>query len=99
MLISALASREPSRDPLHVSTAAELEEALAGPRRDAVIHLAPGVYHLNAENAIDSTCGNCADPDTLIPITVGLTISGRNVRIEGPPDGTATIVTNAGYGI
>ncbi len=94
-----LFSREPARDPLHVSTAAELEEALSGPRRDAVIHLAAGVYPLTPESAIDSTCGNCAHPDTLIPITAGLTVSGRNVRIEGPAEGHATVVTNAGYGI
>lgn len=97
--VSALAPREPARDPLHVSTAAELEEALSGPRRDAVIHLAPGVYELTPESAVDSTCGNCANPDTLIPVTVGLTISGRNVRIEGPADSPAVIVTRSGYGL
>src|SRR5262245_56685941 len=99
VVVSALAPREPLRDPLHVSTAAELEEALSGPRRDAVIQLAPGVYSLTAESSIDSTCGNCANPDTLIPITVGVTISGHNVRIEGPSDAPAVIVTNAGYGL
>jgi hypothetical protein len=93
------AAREPVRDPLEVATGAELEEALSGPRYDAVIVLAPGVYELVPESAIDSSCGNCANPDTLIPITVGLTVSGRNVRIEGPRDGTATIVTRAGYGL
>lgn len=94
-----LAAREPVRDPLEVSNSAELEEALSGPRRDATILLAPGVYELTPASAIDSTCGNCVDPDTLVPITVGVIISGRNVRIEGPRAGTATIVTRAGYGL
>lgn len=92
-------AREPARDPLDVSTGAELEEALSGPRHDAVIRLAPGVYELMPEAALDSTCASCANPDTLIPITVGLTISGRNLRVAGPRDGTATIITRAGYGL
>lgn len=91
--------RAPARDPLLVATSAELEEALSGPRRDATIVLASGVYELDPESAIDPTCGNCADPDSLVPITVGLTISGSNVRIEGPRDGSAVIVTRAGYGL
>jgi hypothetical protein len=99
-IVAALgAAREPVRDPLEVTTGAELEAALSSPRHDAVIVLAPGVYELTPAPAIDSTCGNCASPDTLIPITVGLVISGRNVRIEGPRDGSATIVTHAGYGL
>lgn len=92
-------AREPARDPLEVATGAELEEALSGPRHNATILLAPGTYPLDPETAIDSTCGNCANPDTLIPITVGVTISGHNVRIEGPRDGSAVIVTRAGYGL
>jgi len=97
--MGARPAREPIRDPLQVATSAELEEALSGTRRDATIVLAPGVYALDPESAIDSTCGNCADPDTLVPISIGLTISGRNVRIEGPRDGSAVIVTRAGYGL
>ena len=93
------AAREPVRDPLDVATSSELEEALSGPRHNATIVLAPGVYALDPESAIDSTCGNCADPDTLVPISIGLTISGRNLRIEGPRDGSAVIVTRAGYGL
>jgi hypothetical protein len=92
-------AREPIRDPLQVATSAELEEALSGTRRDATIVLAPGVYDLDPGSAVDSTCGNCADPDTLVPITVGLTISGSHVRVEGPLDGSAVIVTRAGYGL
>lgn len=95
----ARSAREPTRDPLQVSTSAELEEALSGRRRNATVVLASGVYELDPESAIDSTCGNCADPDSRVPITVGVTISGRNVRIEGPRDGSAVIVTRAGYGL
>jgi Right handed beta helix region len=97
--LGARTARDPARDPLEVATSAELEEALSGSRRNAVILLAPGVYELTPESAIDSTCGNCTNPDTLIPVTVGMTISGRNVRIEGPDDGSATVVTHAGYGL
>lgn len=49
--------------------------------------------------AVDPTCGNCDDPDTPVSITVGLTVSGRNVWIEGPTPAAATITTNAGYGV
>jgi hypothetical protein len=97
--LGARPERVPIRDPLHIATGAELEEALSGPRRNATIVLSSGLYELDPESAVDSTCGNCADPDTLVPITVGLTISGSNVRIEGPRDGSAVIVTRAGYGL
>lgn len=71
---------------------------LASRPNDTRIRLA-GVYDLDPHAAIDSTCGNCEQPDTLIPCTVGLTVSGRNIWIAGSPDAPATIRTHAGYGI
>ncbi len=41
-----------------------------------LIRLAPGDYHLTPSAAVDSSCGNCEDPDQRIAITVGLEISG-----------------------
>jgi len=64
-----------------------------------LIRLAPGDYHLTPSAAVDSSCGNCEDPDQRIPITVGLEISGPSVTIEGPVDDEAVIHTHAGYGI
>jgi hypothetical protein len=82
-----------------VRTSAELEDALAQPRQRVSIVLAPGEYQLTPHAAVDSTCGNCEDPKQTIPITVGLRVSGQHVWILGPDDGTATIHTNAGYGV
>ncbi len=63
------------------------------------IQLEPGEYVLTPDAAIDSTCGNCADPSVRVPITVGLRVSGRRIRISGAPDHASVIRTNAGYGI
>lgn len=82
-----------------VSTAAELQEMLIDPCDRVSIVLAPGVYHLKATAAVDSTCGNCEDPADRVPVTVGLQISGRQVWILGPDRGEAVIHTHAGYGI
>ena len=92
-------ARNPTGDTVQVSSADELVRALRAPGSNLVVQLAPGSYELTPTAAIDSSCGTCEKPDTLIPITVGLAISGRGVRIVGPKDGVATIVTHAGYGI
>ena len=61
--------------------------------------LASGIYELTSEIIIDSTCGNCEEPDTLVSATAGLIISGKNINISGPSDKSAVIKTNSGYGI
>lgn len=86
-------------ETVEVTTSHELQEALQRPRDRVSVVLAPGDYHLTPSEAIDSTCGNCEDPKETIPITVGLTVSGRSVWILGPDRGEATIHTHAGYGV
>jgi hypothetical protein len=86
-------------ETVEVSTSQELEDALELPRERVSIELAPGEYHLEPGAAVDSTCGNCEEPDEMIPVTVGLTVTGRSVWILGPERGEATIYTHAGYGI
>lgn len=84
---------------VEISNAAQLREFFEGPVSNAKVILAAGEYHLEPIAAIDSTCGNCEDPDRTIPVTVGVRISGRDVYLEGPEQGEAVIHTNAGYGI
>ncbi|UCH84696.1 MAG: right-handed parallel beta-helix repeat-containing protein [Candidatus Latescibacterota bacterium] len=86
-------------EEIHVSDAAQLQELLSQPLADVTIRLAPGTYELTPQSAVDSTCGNCEDPATEVPITVGVRISGRNVVLQGPELGEALIVTHAGYGL
>lgn len=97
--LSTLAPHRPVGRLVTVSTAEELVEALRAPGRDLVVELMPGVYRLDPTAGVDSSCGNCERPDTLIPMTIGLTVSGRSVRIVGPDEETAVIVTNSGYGL
>lgn len=82
-----------------VTTSGELHNVFLKPHDSLVIRLSPGTYHLSPSVVIDSTCGNCADPHTLVRVTVGMTISGQRVRIVGPPDRSAIIYTHAGYGL
>ncbi|MEJ2722481.1 MAG: right-handed parallel beta-helix repeat-containing protein [bacterium] len=84
---------------IDISTAEQLEETLSRPLSDVVIRLQPGTYHLTPSESVDSTCGNCDDPATAVPITVGVRITGANVTLAGPPSGTAVIVTHSGYGL
>ena len=66
VLIAACAvtgSRERQRE-VEVSTAAALQALLAERLVDTRIRLASGEYHLRPSEAIDSTCGNCEDPNT-----------------------------------
>jgi hypothetical protein len=101
-LVAAVASRlvlDSGYETVEVSTAARLGDELSRPRESLSLHLAPGEYVLTPSAAVDSSCGNCEDPDQPVPITVGLEVSGRNVWIVGPEEGEAVIRTNAGYGI
>lgn len=65
----------------------------------AEIYLQPGTYVLEPVAFTDSSCGNCEDPDTSVPATYGLRISGERVRLAGDHPDSVTIVTNAGYGV
>ena len=103
------APRDTARDNgvkiLHVKNALELTTALTGDfvTQGGIINsrilLAPGTYTLSPTPMVESICGNCEDPATPVNVTVGLQVGGKNVHIVGPSDGTAEIVTTAGYGI
>jgi hypothetical protein len=102
VLVAVVAARvvlESGFETIEVSTAQQLHDALASPRERTSVVLAPGEYHLTPAAAVDSTCGNCEDPDEMVPVTVGLRVSGTKVWILGPDRGEATIYTHAGYGI
>jgi len=86
-------------DTVIVSSARELQESLARPRHGLTIRLAAGEYHLIPTAGFDSTCGNCEDPERLVPMTYGVRVTGENVWIVGPEGGEAVIHTHAGYGI
>jgi parallel beta-helix repeat protein len=82
-----------------VTSAAELLRLLQQPVDSLEISLSSGDYHLISGQIVDSTCGNCQEPEQFVPATAGLQISGNYVRIFGPQDHSAVIHTNAGYGI
>jgi len=84
---------------IRISSAEELEKLFSNPQENINVKLASGVYELDLETIIDSSCGNCENPDTLVSATAGLMISGRNIQITGPSDKTAEIRTNSGYGL
>jgi len=98
-LVSFAHAQQPVVDVVEVSTAEELQRALAQPLTNTTIRLAPGEYHLTPTAGEDPTCGNCEDPAKAVPITVGQRVSGRSVSIEGPEGAGAVIYTNAGYGL
>jgi hypothetical protein len=102
VVVALLASRfalDRGFETVEVSTSQELQDALVHARENIGVVLVPGEYHLRPAAAVDSTCGNCETPDEMVPVTVGLQVSGRNVWILGPDSGEATVYTHAGYGI
>lgn len=82
-----------------VSSSEQLEELFSSPQENVRVILEPGDYHLTPEFFIDSTCGNCQDPNEAVPATKGITITGKNISIIGQDDRSAIIYTHAGYGI
>ena len=83
----------------HVNSA-DTVQALLTERVDSLeIYLRSGEYYLTPSDIVDSTCGNCEEPDQFVPVTAGLQIAGKYVKISGPEDRSAVIHTNAGYGI
>lgn len=100
ILQSIVYSAEPPvRTKITVRTAAELRKIFSTPITSTEIQLMPGEYHLTSIPMIDSTCGNCENPHENVPITVGLLISGSDVRLLGPKEEEAILYTNAGYGL
>jgi parallel beta-helix repeat protein len=84
---------------IDISSAAELQDLLAGPVDSVDIFIATGHYHLTPREIIDSTCGNCQNPAQPVPATAGLVVSGNYVRLFGPEGRWAVIHTHAGYGL
>jgi hypothetical protein len=82
-----------------VSSAKELQTLFTEGIDSLEITLQPGDYFLAPTDIIDSTCGNCEEPDQFVPATAGLQIAGAYVKISGPEDRSAVIHTKAGYGI
>ncbi|MBN2461703.1 MAG: right-handed parallel beta-helix repeat-containing protein [Candidatus Cloacimonetes bacterium] len=97
-LILILLLSEKSR-VIRVDSSALLQEIFRHPVKNVEIQLRSGEYILQPQSIIDSTCGNCQDPGQQIPATAGLIISGKKVCLFGPPDSSAVIRTNAGYGL
>jgi parallel beta-helix repeat protein len=89
------ATRQGAIHTVRVSDGDELARLLAAPLANTRIELTRDIDLVPAA-AIDPTCGNCEDPRTPVPVTVGIAVSGDNVWIAG--NGNA-IHTNAGYGI
>ncbi len=79
---------------------AKLTAADGSLRAGTHLVLAPGRYELQARARVDSTCGNCEDPNTPVQATLGLRLSGAGIVIEGHGDPDSVVIhTNAGYGI
>ncbi|UCE18849.1 MAG: right-handed parallel beta-helix repeat-containing protein [Gemmatimonadota bacterium] len=83
----------------YVDSADNLQALLTEKVDSLEIYLQSGDYFLSSTDIIDSTCGNCEEPDQFVPATAGLQIAGAYVKISGPEDRSAVIHTNAGYGI
>jgi len=86
----------------------DLSKAVAAARDGGVIELDPGVYDLTPEAYVENTCGNCEAESTQVHASVGLVVTGKNIRIVGAGDRAAAndaghrgavIRTHAGYGI
>ncbi len=94
-----------------VRTAAELLDVFKDRVDSLTVHLQAGTYELTPQAVIDSTCGNCEDPSTMVVCTVGLHLRGKYIHLKGPApvrpgelpqaggEGAATIRTRAGYGL
>jgi len=74
-----------------------VESASSGDR----IFIKEGLYVFVPTNSIDQTCGNCDDSTFRadIAITVGLSISNKNLHIEGESREDTIIDTGSGYGL
>lgn len=99
-LVSFLgACRTAGPGSVEVSPGADLRrvvERSSGPVR---YELQPGTYRLEPVEWTDPTCGNCEDPATPIPVTLGVRLSGDRIEIVGSSAEDVVIETGAGYGI
>jgi len=103
--------RHPYRS-LARAVAAASDRSTSDPEEGTTIRLLPGLHVLEPQSLVEETCGNCEDPRTAVPLTAGVILSGRGLRLQGETEaaagiggpvsaegGRSVIVTNAGYGI
>ncbi len=88
-----------SAKSLTISTVNELYAAIKGAEKDLVITLRPGSYDLTPTAVTDSTLGNALNPDSMITVTTGLHLVGKNIKLIGTDRRKTIIRTHAGYGI
>lgn len=89
----------PFRDLAQAVAVAAALAARAPADEIAIVALAPGDYLLTPHHEVEPTCGNCADPATPVPFTLGLRVSGRRVHLEGSIEAPSVLRTHAGYGV
>ena len=82
-----------------VRTANELYAAVNGIEKNLAITLKPGFYDLTPISVTDSTLGNALNPDSMITVTTGLHLVGKNIKLIGTDRRKTIIRTHAGYGI
>ncbi len=101
MLFSGAVAAASSPSPQVVASVSDLISAVrtAAATPGAVIQLAPGDYHLSPVPYPDPTCGNCQDPATEVPATLGLRVSATGLLLRGSGAERTRIVTHAGYGL
>jgi len=86
-----------------VARAERLSKASSEP---FTIRLLSGHHWLDSASYVDPTCGNCSEPNTSVPATLGLRLSGRRIRLlgdrrseRGREGGPSVLHTRAGYGV
>ena len=76
-----------------------LQEAIDSAWSGDRIFLMPGIYSAEADEYVDSLCGNCLEHRTLAHATVGFHIKDKQLTIEGFERDSVRLLTNAGYGV
>jgi hypothetical protein len=99
--ITVEADVRPGEDPPAGAPAgrSNLQRALDGLRGPAEVRLLPGYHVLLPDTFTDPTCGNCEEPATPVPATVGVRIAGHGIRLVGAGPDHVVIRTGAGYGL
>ena len=82
-----------------VKSSAQLYKALQKQEKDLIINLEAGEYNLVPFAVIDSTLGNAENPDSMITVTTGLHLVGKNIQLIGQDRRKTIIRTHTGYGI
>ena len=95
---SVLAQARRSERVFVVKPAGNLADIVArAPDSSTIVVI--GNHWLQPRAYVDSTCGNCENPQTIVNATAGLVVSGRAKRIVGVSPDQSSIYTRAGYGV